>query len=83
MNDTKFTKGEWYAHPNGVGCGGIAIVNTPNGCVIPKSEDIAKQLDIEFRVTGGNFITHEFYCTYQDFQTLIELANPYMKANKA
>jgi len=45
--------------------------------------DIAKQLDIEFRVTGGNFITHEFYCTYQDFQTLIELANPYMKANKA
>jgi len=44
--------------------------------------DMAKQLDIEFRVTGGNFITHEFYCTYQDFQALIELANPYMKINK-
>ena len=43
MSDTKFTKGEWYAHPNGIGCGGIAIVNTPNGCVIPKSEDIANQ----------------------------------------
>lgn len=44
--------------------------------------DIAKQFDIEFRVTGGNFVTHEFYCTYQDFQTLFELANPYMKASK-
>ncbi len=43
MSKAKFTKGEWYAHPNGVGCGGIAIVNTPNGCVIPKSEDVANQ----------------------------------------
>lgn len=43
MSDTKFTKGEWYAHPNGVGCGGIAIVNTPDGCVIPKVEDIANR----------------------------------------
>ncbi len=53
--------------------------------LVPKFEEvinIAKQLDIEFRVTGGNFITHEFYCTYQDFQTLIELANPHMKTAK-
>lgn len=42
-NETKFTKGEWYAHPNGVGCSGIAIVNTPNGCVIPKHEDSANR----------------------------------------
>lgn len=41
--ETKFTKGEWYTHPNGVGCGGIAIVNTPNGCVLSKEEDIANQ----------------------------------------
>ncbi len=41
--------------------------------------DISKQLGISFRVTGGNFITHEFYCTYQDFQALIELANPFLK----
>ena len=40
-SETKFTKGEWYAHPNGVGCGGIAIVSTPNGCVLSKSEDNA------------------------------------------
>lgn len=43
MSEIKFTKGEWYAHQNGVGCGGIAIVNTPNGCVIPKIEDSANQ----------------------------------------
>jgi len=43
MSETKFTKGEWYSHPNGVGCGGIAIVNTPNGCVIPAFEDAANQ----------------------------------------
>ena len=36
--------------------------------------ELAKEFDIKFRVTGGNFITHEFYCTYQDFQTLMELA---------
>lgn len=41
--------------------------------------EIAKHLDIDFRVTGGTFITHEFYCTHQDFQALIELANPFMK----
>ena len=44
--------------------------------------EMAKQLDIDFRVTGGNFITHEFYCTYQDFQALIELANPFMKKDE-
>lgn len=37
--------------------------------------ELAKEFDIKFRVTGGNFVTHEFYCTQQDFQTLMELAN--------
>ena len=23
----KFTKGEWYIHPNGIGCGGASIVS--------------------------------------------------------
>lgn len=41
MGKARFTNGEWYTHPNGVGCGGVAIVITPNGCVLPKSEDDA------------------------------------------
>lgn len=24
--------------------------------------ELAKEFEIDFRVTGGNFITHEFYC---------------------
>ena len=37
--------------------------------------ELAKELGIKFRVTGGNFITHEFYCTPCDFDTLLELAS--------
>ena len=38
---------------------------------------LADELGIKFRVTGGNFITHEFYCTPCDFNALLELANEY------
>ncbi len=44
--------------------------------------ELAKEFEVKFRVTGGNFVTHEFYCTYQDFQALLELANPYGKGIK-
>ena len=27
MDEAKFTKGEWYIHPNGIGCGGASIVS--------------------------------------------------------
>ena len=36
---------------------------------------VAKELGIKFRVTGGNFITHEFYCTPCDFNALLDLAS--------
>ena len=45
MSEAKFTKGEWYPHPNGVGCGGFAILNspTPNGCGSTLGEDMANR----------------------------------------
>lgn len=52
---------------------------------VPVEQDLVKNLDkviklanelgIKFRVTGGNFITHEFYCTPCDFNALVDLAN--------
>jgi len=36
---------------------------------------LADKLEIKYRVTGGNFITHEFYCTVDDFNALLDLAN--------
>ena len=36
---------------------------------------LAKQLGIKYTITGGNFITHEFYCTQDDFNALLDLAN--------
>ena len=36
---------------------------------------LADKLEIKYRVTGGNFITHEFYCTADDFNALLDLTN--------
>lgn len=41
MNNTEFTKGEWYVHPNGIGCGGMAIVSVIKGNIINNTEDDA------------------------------------------
>ena len=33
------------------------------------------QLGLSCRVTGGNFLTHEINCTYEDFLIVLDLSN--------